>query len=380
MIHRTIFNVLKYVPEFSPRSFSSLRYHLLPAHQQCQHRQYPTMSGEPVQKKLHGCPKIGTHNGSFHCDEVLACFLLKQLDQYKDAEIVRTRDPALLDTCDIVVDVGGIYDPSKHRYDHHQRTFTETMTSVLPEKKWTTKLSSAGLVYVHFGMEVIGKLLGLPTSDPTTGVIYDKMYENFMEEIDAIDNGVNMTDAEPRYRITTNLSSRVGHLNPKWNSKGMDENTQFHKAMDLVGSEFTSKVTDYQQTWLPARDLVLMAIKNRMEVDPSGQIVCLSEGGCPWKDHLFSLEQELQLSTPILYVLYTDQAGNWRVQCVPQSLGSFANRLSLKESWCGVRDDALSELSGIPGCIFVHASGFIGGNKTYEGAVEMARQSISAGK
>lgn len=27
--------------------------------------------------------KIGTHNGSFHCDEVLACFLLRQLPEYK---------------------------------------------------------------------------------------------------------------------------------------------------------------------------------------------------------------------------------------------------------------------------------------------------------
>lgn len=27
--------------------------------------------------------KIGTHNGTFHCDEVLACFFLRQLPQYK---------------------------------------------------------------------------------------------------------------------------------------------------------------------------------------------------------------------------------------------------------------------------------------------------------
>lgn len=39
----------------------------------------------------------------------------------QDAEIIRTRDPALLAECDIVVDVGGEFDPKKHRYDHHQR-------------------------------------------------------------------------------------------------------------------------------------------------------------------------------------------------------------------------------------------------------------------
>lgn len=39
----------------------------------------------------------------------------------QDAEVVRTRDPELLAECDVVVDVGGEYDPERHRYDHHQR-------------------------------------------------------------------------------------------------------------------------------------------------------------------------------------------------------------------------------------------------------------------
>ncbi|KTF75766.1 hypothetical protein cypCar_00049100, partial [Cyprinus carpio] len=65
--------------------------------------------------------RIGTHNGTFHCDEVLACFLLRQLPEYKDAEIARSRDASLLAQCDVVVDVGGEYDPARQRYDHHQR-------------------------------------------------------------------------------------------------------------------------------------------------------------------------------------------------------------------------------------------------------------------
>ena len=28
---------------------------------------------------------IGTHGGLFHCDEVLACYMLKVLPEYKDA-------------------------------------------------------------------------------------------------------------------------------------------------------------------------------------------------------------------------------------------------------------------------------------------------------
>lgn len=36
--------------------------------------------------------KIGTHSGVFHCDEALACFMLKLLPEFRDSEIVRTRN------------------------------------------------------------------------------------------------------------------------------------------------------------------------------------------------------------------------------------------------------------------------------------------------
>ena len=71
---------------------------------------------------------------------------------FLDAEIVRSRDPAVLGTCDIVVDVGGIFDAAKCRYDHHQRSFGDSMHSLSDGKYlWKTKLSSAGLVYYHYG-------------------------------------------------------------------------------------------------------------------------------------------------------------------------------------------------------------------------------------
>lgn len=64
---------------------------------------------------------IGTHDGCFHCDEVLAIFMLKQLPEYKNSQVLRTRDAEKLSKCDMVVDVGGVYDPSTLRFDHHQK-------------------------------------------------------------------------------------------------------------------------------------------------------------------------------------------------------------------------------------------------------------------
>lgn len=86
--------------------------------------------------------RIVTHNGTHHADEALAVHLLRKLPQYASAELIRTRDKALIEQGTIVVDVGAEYDDARRRYDHHQRGFEETFDSA-----HKTKLSSAGLVW-----------------------------------------------------------------------------------------------------------------------------------------------------------------------------------------------------------------------------------------
>ncbi|OZJ06797.1 hypothetical protein BZG36_00166 [Bifiguratus adelaidae] len=325
---------------------------------------------------------IGTHNGHFHCDEALAVFMLKKTAQFAEADLVRTRDPAKLSTCDIVVDVGGVYDPNLHRYDHHQRGFEETF-----DKAHKTKLSSAGLVYKHFGHEIIAWELGLPMGNDEVDLLYHKVYDDFIEALDGNDNGINQypSDLEPAYKEATSLPSRVGKLNPWWNQKVSDAQVdeQFLKASQLAGSELLETIHYLHKAWLPARSLVAQALAGRKEADPaSGRIIILSQA-CPWKEHLFEMEKHLlkdesRIATEgVLYVLYPDESGNWRVQCVPKKSAGFENRKSLPSSWCGVRDEELSKLTGIPDCIFVHASGFIGGNKTKEGALAMATKALT---
>ena len=56
----------------------------------------------------------------------------------------------------------------------------------------------------------------------------------------------------------------------------------------------------------------------------------------------------------------------------------FESRKPLPLPWRGLVDNELSEATGIPGCVFAHMSGFIGGNQSYEGALDMARTSLKA--
>ena len=94
------------------------------------------------------------------------------------------------------------------------------------------------------------------------------------------------------------------------------------------------------------------------------------------RGNLFDLEAEKGLSGRFKYCLFPSHDGSTRVRAVPEAPGSFASRKALPAPWRGVRDDALSTQIGIDGAIFVHNSGFIGGNKTFEGAMAMARAGI----
>lgn len=93
---------------------------------------------------------------------------------------------------------------------------------------------------------------------------------------------------------------------------------------------------------------------------------------------MYELEEEQGIAGEILFVLFADPLGTWRVLAVGVKDEAFKNRLSLKEDWRALRDDDLSAKSGIPGGVFVHASGFVGGNKTKEGVLEMAVQTMKS--
>lgn len=68
-----------------------------------------------------------------HCDEALACAMLKILPEWSDAVIVRTRDPAELAKCTAVVDVGGVYDAETLRYYRPRGGEKKTQTAITYE-------------------------------------------------------------------------------------------------------------------------------------------------------------------------------------------------------------------------------------------------------
>lgn len=338
-----------------------------------------------------GVVAIGTHNGHFHADEALAVYMLrKHIPTYANAKLVRTRDSKLLEECDIVVDVGGEYEPARHRYDHHQRSFSTTF----PER--ATKLSSAGLVYMHFGKQIIARRLSQPEESEQVGLVWNKIYQSFVEALDAHDNGISAYDAaglaaaglEKKFSDGGfTLGAMVGRLNPNWNDPIPEdpvaaqaaEDQRFELASQRIGEEFDRGLDYFTSAWLPAREVVAEAFAARNEFDAGGRIMVLKKQSAPWKDHLYTLEEQNPEAGKVLYVLYPEKPtpdAKWRIQCVPETKDSFQSRKPLPEAWRGFRDEELDGISGVPGSVFVHAAGFIGGNKTFDGALAMAQKAL----
>ncbi|KIV99260.1 hypothetical protein, variant [Verruconis gallopava] len=341
-------------------------------------------------------PLIGTHNGHFHADEALAVFMLRLLPQYAASPLVRTRDPAVLAQCHTVVDVGGEYDHAARRYDHHQRGFEEVFS---PEH--ATKLSSAGLVYKHFGKDIIAQHTKLDPSSEDASLLYTKIYDDLIEAFDANDNGISAYDTgllakagipkrfEDRGFSLAAVVNRYNHAfeqPAEGDSKEeiqRKEDARFQQASAFVGQQFVMELDDKFRSWLPARAVVKQAFAERTKWDEQGRIMVLPhrKEGLPWADHLYNLEREegKGKDAAVLYVLFPEggeEDAKWRIRAVSVEGGGFDNRKDLPNAWKGLRDDELSKVSGIDGCVFVHASGFIGGNKTFDGALAMARQAV----
>ena len=171
---------------------------------------------------------VGTHSGTFQADEALGVWLLRRLDKYRTAPLTRSRDTKVLDTLTIVIDVAGLYDHSKLRYDHHQRGFFETFDGEnaaakdggMPDVKgpdtatgtFKTKLSASGLVYKHYGKEILCALHpSLAGSADDLEWVFTKLYNDFMEGLDANDNGIGARLLGRKPHALLFLSTRLTH-------------------------------------------------------------------------------------------------------------------------------------------------------------------------
>lgn len=288
--------------------------------------------------------KLGTHNGSFHCDEVAAFVILILL--FDDYILTRTRDKQLLDEQDIVFDVGG------GPLDHH---FADK-----PYRENGVPFAAAGLVWRAYGLKLLVKLAPYLTDDERLKV-HQEMDELFFQGIDAVDNGVDVETTLP----LISLSIIVKGFNPSFDSDE-DEDTAFYRAVNVVKDVFlnylNSRLGQYR-----ARNFVQEAFEHRE--DPR---ILVLDKGCPWLEALLTLDDKEE----VLFVIFPDKHRGYRIQTVQKEPSSFEARKDLPKSWAGLQDEELGHVIGIEDAIFVHPARFIGGAMSFESVMKMAELAL----
>ncbi|WP_415231158.1 MYG1 family protein [Psychromonas sp.] len=282
---------------------------------------------------------IATHNGNFHADDVFSIAALKQI--FPSFKLIRTRDLELIGKADIVLDVGGEYDPDAGRFDHHQRGGAGERENGIP-------YSSFGLIWKKYGVEICKGNQDLANA----------VDAGLVSTIDAIDCGHVEGVSKG-----ISLSQTISMFNPTWQEESYFDDC-FDEAVDFA-ARVLSRFMASADGGISAKVIVAKAIENAL--DPR---VIVLEKYTPWKRTVHALSSEA------LYMVFPSQTGQWRIQTVPVEPGSFEDRKSLPKAWAGLSDKALVEVTGIDDAMFCHNGLFIAGAESFASAMKMATMAL----
>lgn len=274
---------------------------------------------------------FGTHDGSFHADEVTACALLLLFNKIDEDKIVRTRNHDLLTTCEYVCDVGGIYDLNSKLFDHHQQDYQGP-------------LSSAGMILNY---------------------LYDTKVINSKERdfldyalilgVDAHDNG-----KELHSKGVCTYSHVISNFNPiPHESEDKIQDAAFHEALHFARGHLERMWQRYQYIWSCRQFVAEAMIKDKD--------CLLFDRSIPWLEIFFDMDGAAH---PARFIIMPS-GHHWKLRGIPPTVEEKMKvRLPLPKEWAGLIEGDLKKVSGIDGAIFCHKGRFISVWETKEDALK----------
>jgi len=274
---------------------------------------------------------VGIHDGTFHADEVTACALLVVFDLIDPDKIVRSREPRLLEQCEYVCDVGGVYAPSSKLFDHHQSSYQG-------------ELSSAGMVLEYL------KESGILTAEE-----FYFFNNSLVLGVDAHDNG-----RSPQHIGYCTFSHVVANYNPiSYESEDDKLDAAFHEALAFA----IGHLRRLHERYLYNKEC-RKTVKKAMDAHKT----CLFfDQAISWLESFFALSGK---EHPALFVIMPAK-NHWKLRGIPPDYERRMQvRMPLPESWAGLLGDELKKVSGIPGAVFCHKGRFTSVWETREDAVK----------
>jgi uncharacterized UPF0160 family protein len=309
---------------------------------------------------------IVTHSGKFHADDAWAVAVLTIL--FPDCELIRTRDPAVIEAADFAIDVGGIWEPASGRFDHHQKGFSGARSSGVP-------YASAGLVWKEYGARCVAALAAAHTGH----VLTDDSAQNLASAIDAdIVQYLDLSDVGAAKNAPGGygLSAVVSGFNPNW----LDE-----QRMGYGEPAEAYRLAQFRNAMALLTDVMINAVKYRVgavlaleqvrqsELLEGGTLLMLKNSALPWTA---VVRKEMP---DVLFVISHNLAEErYMIHTVPISADSFKARADLPLAWAGLRDAELAAATGVADAGFCHNGRFIAAAKSFAGISAMATLALQA--
>jgi len=283
---------------------------------------------------------VAVHDGPFHADEVFAVATLRLI--WPKIKVIRTRDPELLKTADMRVDIGKLYNPKSNDFDHHQLDGAGKRLNDMP-------YAAAGLVWKHFGRRLTD-----------SGNAWGYIDKRIMQPIDAKDNGIKTYETKDLSPYT--ISEIIKAFNPSWIDGNTGADECFEDAIYFAGEILRREIKTANAT-VKAKELVKAAIE---EANTADRPYIILDMFCPWKKVVVENSDKL-------FVVYPAMDGSWMVKTVPTTIDGFESRKPFPESWAGLDEKELQKVCGVSDAKFCHRQRFICGAHSKEGAIAMVK-------
>jgi uncharacterized UPF0160 family protein len=291
---------------------------------------------------------IVTHNGSFHADDIFACAVLSLYLEKKQQpfRITRTRDEDVINAADYVIDVGGVYDDEKNRFDHHQ-------SGGAGKRENGTPYASFGLIWRKFGPQLL--------ENEETVIDIDR---RIAQPIDAIDNGISISEPTDCGLCDYGTYGIIGAYQNTWREAG-DVSMQMKNFLKLV--DFFKDVITREIERSAHRLEMFDIIQNIYDTSENKEILEV-----PYHVTVGSLIKVLDKHKEVMFIVCKSNT-NWKALAMRKEACSFENRKSLPASWGGKRGSDLVIETGVKDALFCHNALWMAVAESKEGAHQLAR-------
>jgi len=285
---------------------------------------------------------IVTHNSHFHTDDVFAvATLLLLLEKEYEVNVVRSRDQTVIAEADYVVDVGGVYDPDKNCFDHHQAGGAGKRENSIP-------YASFGLVWKKYGEQLCG-----------SQEIANYIDQILVQPIDAIDNGVAISRKLFGDIKIYDVGDFLNAFLSTWKEEQNNVDEIFEKVLPYAKLILNREITR-QRDSLEAREIIVKIYNESRDK----KLIIFDE---PYP----ALEFLSKFPEPLFFIMPRVD-GTWSIRAVRDREDSFINRKDLPESWAGKSGEELEKVARVPGAIFCHSGRFLVVAKTKEAILKLA--------